>query len=1012
MRAERSSLVRLTWHLVSIFAIFAVAAPARAIQLVWDNPAGGNAAVGNNWDPNQVPAPGDELAFNLDLSYQVTFDAALPTTFNHRHRNGNVTVVFSSPHTMTGPLEIAACCGDSARLTIPTGTLTCQSAVEIGDESTPNGRLVLNDGDVHLIKNGAGNFLVGGGSAAGGYGRLDVQAGAIIDIQSGDLILGHNGSIADGRVTVSGFQSGGNRSAINVTGGPGNDIIVGNANDATMIISTGGTVSCNSDILIAVGASSVATVEVVTATIPTSFLSTLDDLDIAGAGVGTLQVKNAGVVTIGDRTRLVGGTGTGTLQVLTGGKFVTQDLELSTGGTLDFRGGLIQVVGGVLDHDGQQVTISSTTGAPTLELRNGATATITSPGSPFDRLRIGADGQGQLNLLNGASCTVAAPCHMTVGNLAGGSGTVLMDSTSSLTSTVIFAGMNSDGQITVQGGSDLTTGDLRLGLFATGNGAIDVLGAGSTALVNDELQIGSASGGIGFVTISDGGSMEVHGLGEKTGGVNTFITANGVLNVFNGGVFTSTAEVEILGDLQLGDGTVVAQHVEVVGPISGTGTVNATVGSEDVSASITASGGPLTLGKASIFGFTHDGTLAVGAETVTLVDTDGPRTGSVTIAGGTLNFTGIANLAIGRSMTGNGLINGAVANSGTITAAGAGLRFDGVVTGIGQGISGTLINFLDDGGYTGAGTLNARVDGDAGSVITATGNLTLGNSASTTGTVLDGELHVGTQNVTLRDSDGIGLGSLTTLAGGQLAYVGNILSMSSTDELRGGGFIASTLRNGGLVTVGSPGALLLRITPEFANVSSGIVEVELGNHGTVENDVVQVTNEVNLAGTLHVKPLPTFNAQPGDQYTVMTWGTRNGTFTNVVFQGFQPGVSFGVTYNPNSLVLVLQTAAGIEEPAAIPEAAPAALTFTALTGSSAPPAFELGLPEAAEIEVVAYDVTGRQVADLFTGRAEAGWHRYSLGRDGRLARGVYFGHAVVRARGREESRVARLVLAR
>ncbi|HWN83016.1 MAG TPA: hypothetical protein VNM87_13035, partial [Candidatus Udaeobacter sp.] len=844
-----------------------------------------------------------------------------------------------------------------------------------------------------------------GGSTAGGYGRLDVQAGAIIDIQQGDLILGHNGSIADGRVTVSGFQPAGNRSAINVTGGAGNDIIVGNANDATLIISAGGTVSCNSDILMAVGSGSVATT-LVSGSTPGSFLSTTDDLDIAVNGVGALQIHSNAFVTIGDRTRLVGGTGSGTLQVLTGGRFTTQDLELSSGGTLDFRGGLIQVVGGVLDHDGQQVTISSTTGAPTLELRNGATATITSPGSPFDRLRIGADGQGQLNLKNGASCTVASPCHTTVGTLAGGLGTVLLDSTSTLTTTALLAGMSGDGQVTVQGGSDLvTSGDLALGLFASGSGAIDVLGPGSTAIVGDELSAGST--GLGFVTISNGGSMEVHGPGTKTGGVNTFIHDNGVLNVFDGGSFTSTGEVEVQGSIQLGDGTVVAQHVELIGSIEGTGTVNATVGSEDVSASITAGGGPLTLGAASIFGFTHDGTLAVGAETVTLVDTDGPRTGSVTLAGGTLNFTGTANLAIGRSLTGNGLINGAVANSGTITAAGAGLRFDGVVTGIGQGISGTLINFLDDGGYTGAGTINARVDGDAGSVITATGNLTLGNAASTTGTVLDGVLSVGTQNVTLRDSDGIGLGSLTTLAGGQLAYVGNSLSMSATDELRGGGFIASTLRNSGLITVGSPGVLLLRITPEFTNLSTGIVEVELGNHGTVENDVVQVTNEANLAGTLRVKPLPTFNAQPGDEYTVMTWATRNGTFASVVFQGFQPGVTFAVVYHATSLGIVLQTAAGIDEPAATPAAAPVALTFTALTDPGAA-AFELGLPHAAHVTMGLYDVAGRQVTRIFDGQAPAGWHRYTI--PSQLARGVYFGRTEIEVGGRTEARVARLVL--
>jgi hypothetical protein len=111
-------------------------------------------------------------------------------------------------------------------------------------------------------------------------------------------------------------------------------------------------------------------------------------------------------------------------------------------------------------------------------------------------------------------------------------------------------------------------------------------------------------------------------------------------------------------------------------------------------------------------------------------------------------------------------------------------------------------------------------------------------------------------------------------------------------------------------------------------------------------------------------------------------------------------------------VLELQTAAGIEEPAPTPEAVPAALTFTALTGSNAPAALELGLPEPAEVEVAVYDVAGRQVAALFTGRAVAGWHRYAIASDSRLARGVYFGHTTVNARGRQETRVARLVLVR
>ena len=1013
MRGDIHILRGATGLVLALALLGTTAHPAPAALLNWVNAAGGSAATASNWSPAQVPTTSDNLVYALDTGYTVTYGLVLNQTFNNRIREGAVVFSYSSPHTMTGPLEIGACCADSARLSIPTGSVTVNAQIEIGDDSGANGRLVLSDNDVNIVKTGAGNVLVGGGPTSGGLGRLDLSGGAVLDIQLGDLSIGHNAAPADGRVFVSGrsFDTPFRSSALRVTGGFGNDIVVGNQGAGSLTVDAGGFVRTDASILMAQGTGSVAGVTVKSSGFG-SALEAGEDLTIAGAGTGVLNVLAGGAVTVGDLTRLTSGTGTGTLHIETGGIFTTRRFEYSTGGFLLHDGGLLRVDGGDVDLDGRVLVITSTGGLPVLELSNGATMVL--PSSSGDALLIGREGQGQLSLLSGSSCALTI-FGATLGRDAGSSGTLLVDGGSTFAAPgTVSAGVNGAAQINVQGGGQLDAQSIHLGAAATGSGALDVLGAGSRVDVSSLISVGGAGGaaqGDGFLTISDGGAVHVANAGSNS---TRIWNGGGVLNIYNGGSLTSAGGIDHRGVIQLGAGTLTAATLDFAGAatLTGSGTVAARIVADDPAGVITASGGSLMLGTAAdTAGFASVGSLHVGAETVRLLDADGPLLGNVTIDGGNLVYAGTGTLASGKLLTGEGLVDGEVANAGAITAQGTGLRFGELVTMSNPSatIAGTLVQFLHDGGgFTGRGTLDCRVDGDARSVITATGPLTMGSLSSPAGVVLDGELHVGFHSVILLDPDGIDLGSLTTLAGGALHYAGE-LRLGPGDDLTGTGGVNASLRNNGLITPGFS-AGIITVGGNYVNSLFGVLEAELGNHAIFENDQLRVFGTALLeGGTLDVKALPAFNADIGDEFAVLTAASVSGTFGFVTFTGFPAGTQFEVVYNPTSVVVRVTGSAGIEAPLAAPEALPVALAFRAMTAPDGAAAFELALPSAAGVNVSLYDIAGRQVARLHDGRLAPGWHRLAVPQ-ARLARGIYFGRSEIATDGQRETRTARVVL--
>jgi fibronectin-binding autotransporter adhesin len=234
-------------------------------------------------------------------------------------------------------------------------------------------------------------------------------------------------------------------------------------------------------------------------------------------------------------------------------------------------------------------------------------------------------------------------------------------------------------------------------------------------------------------------------------------------------------------------------------------------------------GGVLKLGKGDALSNStldynnYGGTLSFGSLTFA---TAGNLQGSQNLSLMSESGRGVA-LTVGNN-TASGTYSGALSGSGSLTKAGLGIftlsgssTYTGGTT-ISQGtlnVTGSLSggNVLIAGGaaLTGSGIVNSSIAGAIGSVIAATGNLTLGASTSYEGFSTAGRLDVGPYIVTLNSQQFAGLGTLTTIAGGTLnspsgIFVGGACSIVGSGTINGrisAGW-GSTISAAGALTVG------------------------------------------------------------------------------------------------------------------------------------------------------------------------------------------------------------------
>ncbi len=899
---RRGGGVRNGVALAALAVVLAAGQPqAMGTVVAWNNALGGTASVSTNWSPNQVPVAADDATFSLVASYAVTFNSLVQTTRTQTYgaTSGTVTLTCSSPHTVTNGITIGDVNGDNATMTLTTGTLTSNAGVVVGNAIGSIGRLNVNDDDADLIlATSAGDLTIGNNGA----GTLSITGGGLVDVA--DRFSAGSNSTSISTVTVSGFTIAPVSASTLLCRGTSVAAAIGAGGDATFNISTGALAHFFGSLNIAQGSASTSTATVGGVGLLDARLQVDGNLNIAGnqgagaaAGNGTLTINADGDVTVAGATNVGNDPdgGTGLLNVNNGATLTTHDLIVNdTRGTLNLAGGgIIFVVGGTLDPRGTTLTIDGGGLNSVIRLIQGATSTLVgSVATPA--LTVGNTGQGQLQVIDAGS-TLTCTGSVSIGEVLGSDGVLVVDAgaAASLSGTVSVANRGT-GLVNVVNGSSLTTENLFIGRIGGASGTLDVQNPGTTWTANGVVGVGgdTVAGGTGVLNVLNAAH------GHVTSNLTVWNAAS-TLNVDNA-TLDVDGTLDARGPTTLTAGTINTALFTMGGTsLTGSGTVNGRFLTTSGSSVITATGN-LTLGDAAdANGFSNIGTLNVGANTVTLRDANGSVTGNATIAGGHLAASTSLLVPVGRVLSGFGTIDSPVLNFGTLTATGAGLTLNGLVTGVGQGIGGTLVFFGSTGGFTGSGTISAKVASAPGSVIETTGTTSLGDG-STGGISIAGELHVNGNVVTLDDSATALLASLVTINSGRIEAPGT-LQLTATGHLRGDGLIVGSVVNLGMVEpiVGSNSPALVTVQGSYTGTAAGSKFLaQLVNASSADH--MAISGTATIGGSLTVGLRPGFIPTAAATYTILS--ANGGVTGQFVTTTLPPHAR--VRYNPTTVQIV------------------------------------------------------------------------------------------------------------
>lgn len=536
-----------------------------------------------------------------------------------------------------------------------------------------------------------------------------------------------------------------------------------------------------------------------------------------------------------------------------------------------------------ITFDGTVPTVNSQT------FRNTANATLslTVPHSVTTTLDVGTiSGDSPSMHLGTGALTVGGT--VTLGDVSGSSGTVTIDGddatlTISGAASDFIAGRAGVGDVTVSGGGVITVGDdFIVGSLSTGSGDVTVTGgSGSLPFLNiSTIETTSAVGG--DIIVGNNGSGDLHLLG--------------------GGLAHSAHDVRI-ATTNGASGTV---------DLSGSFSFLSSRLASDRNIDVARNDSILSAGTAVITINSPGIVSAVNA--VRIGDADG-GTGTVTLASGTL---GAANVDIqtNGNLTGTGTVNADISNLGDITPSGAsGLTINGILSNTTSNrITGTKIHFGAGGGYTGSGTCQVDITGDATSTITATGTLSIGDN-TTSGFSYLGTLNIGGNIVTLLDSNGAVLGGLTSFNSGRLECSAGI-GIQNGATLQGDGLVVSTVTDSGVLDPHTAGSLggLITIQGNLLMNPTGIVDMEIGGAPAgSNNDRINVSGTATFDGTMRVKLKNGYIPHVGEQFiAVNATAGRTGTFAAIVPPSPTPcnNVTFVLVYSSTAAIVLVRPPLG------------------------------------------------------------------------------------------------------
>ncbi len=381
----------------------------------------------------------------------------------------------------------------------------------------------------------------------------------------------------------------------------------------------------------------------------------------AGVTIGSVSPDNATVtLTTGTFTSDANvnlGNGSGSIGVL---NVNDDDADFIVGNGADLTVGVngdaslnITAAGSVQVGD-QLIVGSNATSAPIVTLSGFSVAplgfsnlTVLGTGES----RIGQGGDATMNINTGAFASFAGDVIIANGSASTSAVTVQ-------TVGLLNARLNVSGDLLIGRNSSAT---------AAGNGTLNI-NTGGEANVGGGTFLGDPNGGVGRINLGGG---TLNGTAAVTVLSGSTISGNGTINadVANAGTIQASGASGLTLNGQLSNATnnIVGSRLNFgpTGSYLGSGSCLADI-TGDTASSITANG-PLILGANTTSGFFYLGTLNVGPQSVTLVDSNQAVLGGMTnVNGGSVSCsTGIGNQN-GGAIRGRGTIDGNVVNSGII----------------------------------------------------------------------------------------------------------------------------------------------------------------------------------------------------------------------------------------------------------------------------------------------------------------------------------------------------------
>ncbi|MBC7138437.1 MAG: hypothetical protein H5U17_06730 [Defluviimonas sp.] len=692
-----------------------------------------------------------------------------------------------STMTVTGASTLAAVTGatlDTGAFFVGASPLTFGVASESGTVDLAIFDFTLADRDVTVD---SGTLALGDAFSAGTFGEfvadgtLTVAAGATLDAQGFDLVLGSNKDIQGTLV----LGDGGSLTTDGLDIAEGATFTVG---ENVAVILTGNTFDNAGTTSLAAGA------------------SLTDNGAVNNLATGTINVNGAGV-TIASDADAAGAeavTNAGALNVTAGDVTVDSGSgSFENSGTIDLAvgTGLMVAAGDTLSNTGTVTTAAaSTLTADTVDnlaagsVTNGGTFAVTTFNNAGTAINDGSL-TGDLNnsggtFTNSATGSVAGTTTISGGTVAN-SGTLAAVDTQAAGTFDNLAGGSADGVTNAGTGTNAGTvasldNSGTFGNSGTISGAVSNTGGTLTT-----------SGSIGGTTTISGGTVANSGTlaAVDTQAAGTFdnLAGGSADGVTNAGTGTNAGTVASLTNT---DGTFTNS---ATGAVSGTTTISG--------GAVTNAGAMASVDNSATFDNLAGGTTgavtnagaATNAGTMASVDNSGTLTTSGTVSGTLDN-------AAGGIVNAQGAINGAVTNAGTFTVtgalAGAGAAFDNIGAGM---LS------VNAGDYTGLGAVTNS--SSAPSALSVGSGYTLGagsvTNAAGSEAVIDGTVIAAfTNDGTLDSTGGMFSGDFANTGAaffGSTVTVNGNASNGGSIDMRDGATDDALRVNGGLSGSGSYG---------------------------------------------------------------------------------------------------------------------------------------------------------------------------------------------------------------